>query len=474
MGQKFNYLFFITFKLLCILFINILKAESAIIINHLNGDPKNQQQAILDQVRQKKIMFGHQSVGNNIINGLKTLAQKDPTRYQIKILNEPGILTESAFAHWQNGSNYDPAGKITAFDTKMRHIDSKGNIWAASVDIAFFKFCYVDFYNIGSDMTILFNQYITVMEKLSQDFPNCKFVHVTTPLFALRYSGEDAINVRRHQYNELLRDYVKTKGGFLFDLADLEAHDAAGVPLTFQYKNQTYPVIWYVASNPNNNGWSYDGGHLNASGEEYMALALWNMFATMIESILPVSYTIFEAKELASGVELRWETASEDNNFGFEIQRSLNGIDFNKIAFIPGNGTSSEIRYYRYVDTNPPADVLSYRLKQIDYNGDFQLSSVIKIALEKLVIKNFHLEQNYPNPFNPMTYIHYQISAYQHISLKIYDQRGRIVQTLFEGQQERGEYVIPFNATYLSSGEYFYELKSDENGRQSKKMLLVK
>jgi hypothetical protein len=102
------------------------------------------------------------------------------------------------------------------------------------------------------------------------------------------------------------------------------------------------------------------------------------------------------------------------------------------------------------------------------------LSSVIKIALEKLVIKNFHLEQNYPNPFNPMTYIHYQISAYQHISLKIYDQRGRIVQTLFEGQQERGEYVIPFNATYLSSGEYFYELKSDENGRQSKKMLLVK
>lgn len=473
MREKSNYLFFITLKLLCILFINILKAESAIMINHLNWNPENYQQAILDQVRQKKLMFGHQSVGSNIINGLQTLSQNDSQRYQITILNEPDVLDEAALAHWQNGNNYDPAGKIAAFDAKMRSQDSSGKIWATSVDVAFFKFCYVDFYDIGSDVTILFNQYIAVMEKLSIDFPNCKFIHITTPLFALLYSGEDEINKRRHEYNELLRNYVATKGGFLFDLADLEAHNANGIPQTFQYKNQTYPVIWYVANNPNHDGWSYDGGHLNASGEEYIALALWNMFATVIESILPVSYTIFEVDELVSGVELHWQTASEQNNYGFELQRSMDGINFYPIAFIPGNGTSAEPHDYQYVD-NPPAETLSYRLKQIDFNGEFHLSSIIKIVLGKLNNNGFHLKQNYPNPFNPITYIHYRIPEMQNITLKIYDQQGRAVEILFEGQHESGEYEIPFKASHLPAGIYFYELKSANKGSEIKKMLLLK
>lgn len=474
MRYKYNLFLTIISQLICILFINILNAESAIIINHLNWDPVNQQQDILDQVRQKKIMFGHQSVGNNILNGLKTLSLSNPTRYQIKILNEPGTLNEGALAHWQNGANYEPAGKITAFDTKMRSVDSKGNAWGASVDLAFFKFCYVDFYYIDPDMSKLFNQYTTVMEKLAQDFPNCKFLHVTTPLFALRYSGEDAINVRRHQYNELLRNYVKTKGGILFDLADLEAHDAAGNLQSFQYNGQTYPVIWYVASNPNQNGWSYDGGHLNANGEERKALALWNLFATVIENILPVSYTVFEAKESASGVELSWQTASEENNFGFELQRSVDGTNFYPIAFIPGNGTSAELHDYQYLDTKLPANIIYYRLKQLDFDGNFQISSIIKIALEKLLIDNFHLGQNYPNPFNPITYIHYKLPADQHITLKIYDQRGRIVQVLFDGKQGRGEYSIPFDATSLSAGVYFCELKTTDNRHEVRKMLLIK
>ncbi len=405
---------------------------------------------------------------------MQALSGADAVRYQITILNEPGKFDKAALAHWQNGSNYDPTGKIDAFDAKIRSLDSDGKAFGESANIAFFKFCYVDFYHIDPDLTILFNHYVAVMEKLMADFPNCKFVHVTVPLFALIYNGEDEINIRRHTYNELLRAYIKEKGGFLFDLADLEAHDDNGVMQTFEYKGSTYPVIWYDASNKHNNGWTYDGGHLNTKGAEYMALALWRFLAAIVDGALPVELTAFQAKEINRQMELYWQTASEKNNFGFEVQRSGDGINFYPIAFVHGNGTTSEPCYYQYSDTNPPAKALSYRLKQIDLNGDFQYSFIINIILEKLVIKNFYLGQNYPNPFNPVTYIHYHLPESQFITLKIYDSQGRMVQTLFEGQQERGDYQIPFNAASLPSGHYFYELKSINLGKEVKKMLLIK
>jgi len=86
---------------------------------------------------------------------------------------------------------------------------------------------------------------------------------------------------------------------------------------------------------------------------------------------------------------------------------------------------------------------------------------------------NFSLKQNYPNPFNPNTIINYQLQKFSNVSLKVYDVLGNEVSTLVNQKQNAGSYEVGFNATALSSGIYFYTLKT-EGYSETKRMLLVK
>ena len=86
---------------------------------------------------------------------------------------------------------------------------------------------------------------------------------------------------------------------------------------------------------------------------------------------------------------------------------------------------------------------------------------------------NFSLKQNYPNPFNPNTIINYQLQKFSNVSLKVYDVLGNEVSTLVNQKQNAGSYEVGFNATALSSGIYFYTLKT-EGFSETKRMLLVK
>ena len=86
---------------------------------------------------------------------------------------------------------------------------------------------------------------------------------------------------------------------------------------------------------------------------------------------------------------------------------------------------------------------------------------------------DFNLEQNYPNPFNPSTEIRYQISDLTHVTLRVYDILGRLVETLVDGKQNAGYYKATFNASNLTSGLYFYELKTAQK-RSVKKMMVLK
>ncbi len=87
--------------------------------------------------------------------------------------------------------------------------------------------------------------------------------------------------------------------------------------------------------------------------------------------------------------------------------------------------------------------------------------------------KDFNLYQNYPNPFNPSTNIKFDIPNSGNVSLKIYDQRGTEVNSLFDGFRQAGSYDVSFNASDLPSGVYFYRLSAKENVI-TKKMVLVK
>ena len=193
---------------------------------------------------------------------------------------------------------------------------------------------------------------------------------------------------------------------------------------------------------------------------------------------LPVELTSFTASVKGSTVLLQWQTATEVNNLGFEVQRcaavnrSLGGngsLEWTKIGFVDGNGTSNAPHSYSFVDVGVQRSV-SYRLKQIDRDGKFAYSSEAEIQFNNESM-NFDLSQNYPNPFNPVTEIKYQISQVGRVTLKIYDVLGREVTTLVNEIKDAGLYTVKFDASAISSGLYFYTMRS--NGFSATKKLLL-
>ncbi|NUN68482.1 MAG: T9SS type A sorting domain-containing protein, partial [Bacteroidetes bacterium] len=171
------------------------------------------------------------------------------------------------------------------------------------------------------------------------------------------------------------------------------------------------------------------------------------------------------------GVKLSWTTASEQNNLGFEVQRSVAGGSFNKIAFVDGHGTTNAPQSYSYVDASAAAKA-SYRLKQIDRDGKFTYSQTVEVNGTGAA-SSFGLGQNYPNPFNPATSIQYHIPVSGSVSLKVYDMLGKEVAVLVNGVRPAGENTASFNAATLPSGMYFYTLRA-ANFTATKKMMLVK
>lgn len=191
---------------------------------------------------------------------------------------------------------------------------------------------------------------------------------------------------------------------------------------------------------------------------------------------LPVELSSFNYETLKGNVTLHWSTSSEINNAGFDVERSdVNGQISNvwsKAGFISGNGTSSGSINYSFTDNNLSSGKYNYRLKQIDYNGNyeyFSLNSDVIIATPK----NFFLGQNYPNPFNPSTVINYNIPQDSYVKIKLYDNTGREVLTLLNEFISAGYYTINFNVSDLASGIYFYNINAGEY-TATKKMMLVR
>jgi subtilisin family serine protease len=194
---------------------------------------------------------------------------------------------------------------------------------------------------------------------------------------------------------------------------------------------------------------------------------------------VPVELTSFTANIIENNyVELTWITSTEKNNYGFEVQKKYEGQSYQTIAFISGNGTTTNRITYNYTDKNIQSNRVYYRLKQIDYNGDISYSSEIFVDLQ--TPNNFILYQNYPNPFNPTTSIKFAISSLpdgkastQLVQLKVYDVLGNEVATLVNEEKSAGIYEVEFNARKFASGVYYYKLQAGDFV-QMKKMILMK
>ncbi len=184
-----------------------------------------------------------------------------------------------------------------------------------------------------------------------------------------------------------------------------------------------------------------------------------------------VELVLFLGNLEKKSISLEWITGSETNNQGFYIEKSYDKINWKTIGFLDGNGTSTSKKKYIFIDNDIISSDQYYRLKQIDFNGNFSYSNVIHIKSE-IELNSFKLYQNFPNPFNPETTIKYTIKDIGLVTLKVYDILGNEVATLVNEVKQPGNYKVPFSAGSLASGVYFYNIITESYSKTLKMVIL--
>jgi hypothetical protein len=210
---------------------------------------------------------------------------------------------------------------------------------------------------------------------------------------------------------------------------------------------------------------------VTGKGSSDNVLFPWIKETILSAPVLPVQLTDFRAVISNQSVELMWHTATEINNYGFEVERNSDSL-WRKIGFLEGNGTTNSPKEYSFQDKTFRDGKYTYRLKQIDRDGKFKYSQSVEVEIS-IVPKVFALEQNYPNPFNPTTIIRYDIPKDTRVKIVVFDMLGRQVKTLVDEETSSGRYKVQFNASDLSSGVYFYRLLTSDF-IQTKKLLLMR
>lgn len=221
----------------------------------------------------------------------------------------------------------------------------------------------------------------------------------------------------------------------------------------------------------------FASGFLNPSANQNGAA--FGLFAALangtviqlLPGVVPVELTTFSASVNGTSVSLNWATASELNNYGFEIQRkSLNG-NFATVGFVNGKGTSTNKNEYSFTENNLEEGKYFYRLKQIDFDGKYEFSKTIEVDVR--ILTNFALEQNYPNPFNPTTTIGFVLQERSFVRLSLLNSIGEEISILMNEEKDKGYHKLNLNAADLPSGVYLYRIQAG-NFSDTKKMLLMK
>jgi len=184
---------------------------------------------------------------------------------------------------------------------------------------------------------------------------------------------------------------------------------------------------------------------------------------------VPVELTSFTAVSNGNNVTLLWQTTTETNNSGFEVQRKQ--TEWESIGFVNGQGTTTKENSYSFVDDNLTAGKYQYRLKQIDFDGSFEYSEIVNVQVQ--APSDYTLFQNFPNPFNPSTTIKYSIPAGGVVKLTVLNAIGEEIETLVNEYKSEGAHEVTFNAKNIPSGIYLYRIETDKFS-SVKKMVLLK
>jgi hypothetical protein len=210
-----------------------------------------------------------------------------------------------------------------------------------------------------------------------------------------------------------------------------------------------------------------------AAGASYSS-PVYTATHTIDPATMPVELTLFEAVADGRDAVLRWETATETNNAGFQVQHRAPEAEalWVPLGFVEGAGTTLVPQPYRYRTAALAPGVHRFRLKQVDADGTFEYSGEVELEVE--MPHTLALDQNYPNPFNPATRISFTVPAEAQTTLIVYNPLGQAVATLYDGVARAGQlYTATFEADALPSGAYLYTLSS--GGRQlTHTMMLTK
>ena len=227
-------------------------------------------QAKWDYLSQKKIYFGHQSVGQNIIDGIKdVMGHNSAIRLDIRETSNPSDLNSPLFAHSPIGRNTDPKSKIDHFREIL-----EGGVGKVA-DIAMFKFCFVDI-DRKTDIESLLRYYENTITNLEVKYPSLRIITFTVPLTNMPKGFKPLIkkmlgmmppfkdeNIKRNIFNQELRDRFEKS---VFDLADVESALPGGKRAIYKVGNETYNLL--------NPVYTDDGGHLNRIGKQIVAVDL--------------------------------------------------------------------------------------------------------------------------------------------------------------------------------------------------------
>lgn len=193
---------------------------------------------------------------------------------------------------------------------------------------------------------------------------------------------------------------------------------------------------------------------------------------TICTGPLPVTLSLFTALSEKNNVILSWKTETEINNSGFDVERKLIDGLWEKIVFVQGSGTTNDPVEYSYTDLKLKPGSYNYRLKQIDYNGNYEY---FELALPVIISKpkEFTLGQSYPNPSNPKCNIEFQLPEKTFVNISVYDITGRLAAELVNSELDAGIHTAEFDGSRYSSGTYIYRINAGKF-TEVKKLVLVK
>ncbi|MCD4681764.1 MAG: SGNH/GDSL hydrolase family protein [Bacteroidales bacterium] len=222
-----------------------------------------------EKLAKQKIYFGHQSVGYNIMDGIRAVMDEHP-EIQLNIIETRDLATidVGVFSHSKVGKNRDPVSKTDDFVKIIK--SGVGD----KADIAFHKYCYIDA-NANTDVEKVFLNYKEQINNLKSKYPRTRFIHITMPLTTVQtglktwikkilgkpISGIDA-NIKRNMFNQLLLNTYQLIDP-VFEFATAEATQPDGTMTTFEKDGKEYLTLY--------KGYSNDGGHLNKQGQKAIA-----------------------------------------------------------------------------------------------------------------------------------------------------------------------------------------------------------